>query len=82
MTKDEFLTELAEVLDLPEGHLNGKEVLEELPEWDSLAVMSFIAFVDEKFKYIISGDKLVKAKTIDDLFDLTKMNAVPQQTQF
>lgn len=76
MTKAEFLDALAVILDLPEGQLTGKEVLEELPEWDSLAVISFIAFVDEEFNHIINGDSLAKAKTVDDLAVLAKIDSV------
>ncbi|MCP1241727.1 acyl carrier protein [Acetobacter lambici] len=74
MTKAEFLEELAVVLDVPEGSLKGPEVLEELPEWDSLAVISFIALVDDKFNHVVSGDSLAKAVTIDDLVRLAKID--------
>jgi|AGTN01.1.fsa_nt_gi Phosphopantetheine attachment site. len=67
MNKAAFLNELAIVLDLPEGSLTGAEVLEDIPEWDSLAVISFIALVDEKFDIVVDGEALAKAKTVDEL---------------
>ena len=67
MDKDEFLNELAVILEEEENTLTGDEVLEELPGWDSLSVISFIALVDEKFNFIISGDQIKDAQTINDL---------------
>lgn len=75
MTKAEFLDELAVVLDMDEGSLTGAEVLEELAEWDSLAVISYIALVDEKFNHVVSGDSLSKAVTVNDLVALAKIDA-------
>ena len=70
MNKEEFLNELATMLE--ENTLVGNEVLEDLPSWDSLATISFIALVDENFNFIVSGDSLSKVKTVDGLLDLVK----------
>jgi acyl carrier protein len=73
MKKSEFLNELDIVLDLPEGTLQGDELLEELPEWDSLAVISFIALVDEKLNIIVDGETLANAKSVADLLALAQL---------
>ena len=44
MTRDEFLTEMQDVLQTEET-LSFETVLEELDEWDSLAVMATMAFL-------------------------------------
>jgi hypothetical protein len=36
--------EIEKVLDLPASSLTGNENLEDLPEWDSIATISFIAW--------------------------------------
>ncbi len=67
MDRKAFFAEVAEVLEIePEG-LTGTEVLAEIGNWDSLAVISFVALVDREFGTIIEGEKLHKAKTLDDL---------------
>jgi acyl carrier protein len=70
MKKSEFLKELDLTLDLPDGTLRGDEILADIPEWDSLAVISFIALVDEKLNLVVDGETLANAKTISDLVAL------------
>jgi acyl carrier protein len=70
MTKADFLRELDEMLELTPGTLSGDEVLAEVDGWDSLAVISFIALVDEKLNLVVEGEKLARAKTVADLLDI------------
>jgi len=70
MTKNEFLKELEEVLEADAGTITGEQVLADLAAWDSLAVMAFIAMVDEKFSMTLSASKLAEAKTVGDLISL------------
>lgn len=70
MDHKEFLLALDEMLELDAGTLTGAEELESIDAWDSLAVISFIALVDEKLGHVVEGEKLVKAKTVDDLLGL------------
>lgn len=76
MDTTEFLRELDELLELDPGTLTGGETLEGLENWDSLAVISFIALVDEKLGLVVEGEKLVKARTVADLLSLAGV-AVP-----
>lgn len=46
MTREEFLRELDEILQLSPGTLKGPEKLKDLDDWDSTALMSFIALAD------------------------------------
>ena len=70
MRTPDFLKLLDSALDLPEGTLTGTETLSDIPEWDSLAVISFIALVDEQFNVILEGEKLAEAKSVADLLAL------------
>jgi len=70
MDRKEFLLALDEMLELDPGTLTGAEELESIDSWDSLAVISFIALVDERLGHVVEGEKLVKAKTVDDLLGL------------
>ncbi len=67
MDRTEFLLALDEMLELDEGTLTGDEELESLEGWDSLAVISFIALVDEKVGVVVEGERLARAKTVGDL---------------
>jgi acyl carrier protein len=70
MTKQEFLTELEDVLEADAGSITGNEALTDLEGWDSLAVMAIIAMANEKFDVILSASKLAKAKNVGDLIAL------------
>lgn len=69
MTKDELLSNLQELLQIDDGGgaLSYESVLEELPEWDSLAKLSFLAWLDREFKISISVSEVEKFKTIGDI---------------
>ena len=45
MNKDEFITELADLLSVDESELTNDVALEKLEDWDSLAVIGFIALL-------------------------------------
>ncbi|WP_353860663.1 acyl carrier protein [Azospirillum formosense] len=70
MNRKDFLLALDEMLELDAGTLTGAEELDSIDSWDSLAVISFIALVDEKLGHVVEGEKLVKAQTVDDLLAL------------
>lgn len=70
----EFLSYVEEVLELTKGTLtqNINNQLEEIEEWDSLAIMSFVSLLDETYQIEIEADELEKCSSPLDLFKLTK----------
>ena len=72
MNDQEIITALAEILEMEAGELSNDTALETVDTWDSLATISFIAFVDEKTGHVLAGDDLQKATTIGDLVALAK----------
>ena len=60
MTRDEFLTEMQDVLQTEET-LSFETVLEELDEWDSLA------FLDKNFGVKTSISDYLDIKTLEDI---------------
>lgn len=75
MNKQQFLEMLTEILEADAGTIKGDEDLENLENWDSLAVITFIAAVDEKMNFVVSGEQLSKAKTVADLMALVGIAA-------
>jgi acyl carrier protein len=67
MNKDEFITELADLLSVDESELTSDVVLEKLEDWDSLAVIGFIALLDKKLGKKIGAGTLFECKTFGDL---------------
>jgi acyl carrier protein len=42
----------------------------EIEEWSSLAALSVIAMVDEKYNVNLTGDDIRKSLTIEDIFNI------------
>ena len=70
MTKSDFLANLDEMMDQPKGTLKGGEALQDLPNWDSMTLVQFIAFADEEFSLSIPTAKLLSCQTVDNLAGL------------
>jgi acyl carrier protein len=67
MPKAEFLRQLDEMLEISAGTLQGDELLEDLEGWDSVAMISFIAFADEHFGKNLSPRQFAQCNSINDL---------------
>lgn len=72
MTRDQFLLEMDEILGLTPGTLQGHERLEELQNWDSTSLITFIALADENSGVSISPAQIVNCSTVADLLRLAK----------
>ena len=66
MTRDEFIVELQDVLQTDE-QLTAETVLADLAEWDSLAVMATMAFLDRNFGVKLSIADIKELNTIGDI---------------
>jgi acyl carrier protein len=67
MNRQEVIDELEKVLEKPKGALSGSEILDDLPEWDSLAILAYIALVQKKTGVVLDSLLLSKARTVNDL---------------
>lgn len=70
MTNEKKIELLEEMLELDAGTLTPETVLEELEEWDSIALISFIALIDDEFDKVIKGSVVKEQKTVADLLAL------------
>ena len=66
MTRDEFLTEMQDVLQT-EDTLTAQTVLSDLAEWDSLSMMATMAFFDKNFGVKIGLKDFKEMNTMSDL---------------
>jgi acyl carrier protein len=70
MKKQEFIALLEGILEADPGTIKGDEAIADLDGWDSLAIVSFIAMVDENFGVAVSPQKITAAKSVSDLIAL------------
>ena len=70
MTQRQFFLLLDELLENAPGTIQGDELLAGLPRWDSLAVIGFIALLDQHFSVSVPATRILNCKTAADLADL------------
>lgn len=68
MTLNEFLAQVAEMLDVAEP-LRGEQVLEEIPTYDSLGVLNLLSLYDS-MGVQTTPEAVNGAKTVQDLIEL------------
>ncbi|TFC47457.1 acyl carrier protein [Cryobacterium sp. TMT2-17-1] len=72
MDQIEFMQLIEDTLEVGPGTLAVTDQLDEI-DWDSLANISFIAEVDNRFGVSMDSEQLAKSLTIADLFDMLKV---------
>jgi acyl carrier protein len=70
MDRQAFLAQLDEILELPSGTLTGSENLSDLDNWDSLAVMNFIALASDRYGATLSPRQIASCHSVEDLLTL------------
>jgi len=70
MTRPEFYSELEKLLGLEAGSVQGEEPLSGMAGWDSMAILLFIALVDEKLGEVASPAAVIKCRTVADLANM------------
>jgi hypothetical protein len=73
MNRNEFLLQIDEILGLPAGTLRGDEKLEELRNWDSTSLITFIALAETSNGVEISPGQIVICSTVADLLRLAQV---------
>ena len=75
MTREEFLSELDQLVYLEPGTLKGPEKLEDLDQWTSIAIVGFIALADTHNGSSLAFTQIAKCVTVDDLLTLAQVDA-------
>jgi len=69
MNVDKKTSLLAEMFEVDASEINSDTLLESIPTWDSMAVLSLIALLEEYFgRSDIDGQEISQFKTIEDIF--------------
>src|SRR5689334_17320191 len=70
MTNTEFYAALDGLVRQERGTITGREKLSDLGKWDSLAIVGFIALLDEQFGLIVPVTNILACQTVADLLAL------------
>ena len=63
----EKLALIEEVLDVEAGALTPETLLADVEEWDSIAALSLIVMLDEKFEKTVSGAQIKALESVSDI---------------
>ncbi|MDR0988641.1 MAG: acyl carrier protein [Prevotellaceae bacterium] len=67
--EQEFIENLKEVLEIEDREIGMSDEFKKYEEWDSLAYLSVIAMIDEKYDKQISDAVFKQLSTVRDLFN-------------
>ena len=68
---DIFYEDFSSLLGIDKSSISNESKLSDL-DWDSMALISTMALLDEVFGIVVSGDELTKCKTIGNIISLVK----------
>lgn len=67
---NDFLGKMAEILEVDVADLHASLNFRELPTWDSLAQLSFLALAQDEYNMNLTSEHLKKANTFEELYKL------------
>jgi acyl carrier protein len=73
MTREQFLQSMDKLVELPRGTLKGSESLNELENWNSLAIITFIALADSNNGHHVSPRQIMACATVSDLLNVARV---------
>ncbi len=73
-TPSDFICAFAEAIDRDEALIKAEDFFRDYEEWDSIALLSLVAMLDEEYSVNIPKDIFEKLQTIQDLIDQVNKN--------
>jgi acyl carrier protein len=71
---NKFIEKLEEMLEMSDGSINLKDNFREYDVWDSLALLSLMAMLEDEYSITIPRDEFQKINTIEELFNYVNIN--------
>ena len=69
---EDFIKKIEEVFEMPNGSIKQNDNFREYQEWDSLALLSLMAMLDDEYNVTIPRDDFQKLNTIEEMFNYIK----------
>jgi len=70
----EFILKLEDLFELSKNTIKPEDKFREYRVWDSLALLSLMAMLDDEYNITITRDDFQKIDTIQDLYNYLKKN--------
>lgn len=69
MSNEEKIALLEDMMELDEGSLSEDTILDDVEEWDSMASLSLIVLMGDKFDKKIDANQIREFETVKDILD-------------
>jgi acyl carrier protein len=69
-----FIKKLEEVFEMQTGTINSQDIFREYKEWDSMALLSLMAMLEDEYNITIPREDFQKISTIEDIFNFLNKN--------
>ena len=69
MKKEKFLELFQEILELEDQEMKMEDIFRDYEEWDSLAVLSLIAMINEEYEIIIPRKEFDEMLIVEDVYN-------------
>ena len=66
---------LADALEIDQSEVSNNLTLDPEDNWDSIALLSVIASIDEELDIQLNGDELALCRSLSDILNLIKSNS-------
>ena len=76
MEPQDIIAAIERLARMPAGTLKSSQPLSGLLSWDSLAMIEFIATIDDNTGYSLEPESVRRCRTVQELVDLTSTQAV------
>jgi acyl carrier protein len=74
MTRTQFVTQFAEILNVPATELTPERAMTSIESWDSVMLLSAMVFIDSELGLTIRPEKLSSAATFGDILAAVAAN--------
>ena len=74
ITLQSFIVDLADVLEKKTNEVAPTDHFRDYEEWDSIALLSVMAMLEDNYSVIIEREQFEKLETVEDLFSAVNGN--------
>lgn len=72
MSEIEKIELIEDILEIERGSLKIDSMLDNYPEWDSLAIISLLTYFESEMNIIITPQKIKNLKKVSEIIDMMK----------
>ena len=69
-----FIKKLEDVFEMQTGSINSSDIFREYKEWDSMALLSLMAMLEDEYNKTIPREEFQKITTIEEIFYFVNKN--------